>query len=182
MMRQSMHSTPRTSRREPRPIDRRAGRRQWPRQRGLTLIEALAGTLILAWVAASALVAAGRLEIQRGLASMRLEASAVADGLLDGWWANRDKLPRNSSGTAGADGEWTWVTRVVPNEDAAVLGAEVVALEVFRIDGTNGTNETDRIDRTDRTDGVGDARRPLARVEFMLPLPAGTDVRGGEAP
>lgn len=118
-------------------------------RRGMTLVEAVAGTAILGSLLVSILIGASRFQVQAGRAERRLEACGVADGLLEAWWANIGGFPRTGRGSvAGRDG-WSWRTTLVENAGARALGGEVVALEVF---GPGG--------RTDE---------PAVRVELFLP-------------
>jgi hypothetical protein len=113
---------------------------------------------ILGGVLVAVLVAGARLTTQQGRAAQRLEACRMADGLLESWWPEREKLPRRGGGAVpGADG-WSWRTLVVENAEAEALGAEVVALE------------------------IADARQPdaaLVRVELLLARKADADAGGG---
>ncbi|MBE3070513.1 MAG: type II secretion system protein [Planctomycetes bacterium] len=102
-----------------------------PSRRGVTLVEAVAGTAILGSLLVSILIGASRFQAQAGRAERRLEACRAADGLLETWWAKREEFPRSAQGAVpGRDG-WSWRTRVVESEEARALGGEVVALEVF---------------------------------------------------
>jgi type II secretory pathway pseudopilin PulG len=112
------------------------------RRSGATLVEALAGLVILGTLLVAVLVANSRLHRQRGRTAQRLEAVRVADRLLDGWWQKRDEFPRRDEGAVAADRSgrsWSWRTSVVENEDADALGCEVVALEVFAVTETGRT-------------------------------------------
>ena len=101
------------------------------RPAAVTLVEAVAGTAILATVLVAILIAAGRLRTQSARAERRVEACRIADGLLRAWWPERQKLPRDDSGQVPDHPGWTWKTQPVANEAAEEMGAAVVALEVY---------------------------------------------------
>jgi len=98
---------------------------------GLTLVEAACGMALLGGLLVGIILAGARLARQQGRAERRIEAAGIADALLAGWWAERDEFPRADTGDVPGEGGWRWRTRVVPRDDAAALGAEAVALEVF---------------------------------------------------
>lgn len=126
-------------------------------KRGITLVEAVAGTALLGSLLVAVLIASSRLQVQRARSEARLAACGVADGLLEGWWEERDEFPRRAEGPVpGRDG-WRWRTEVVENGAAADLGGEVVALEVFAPGGSPGPAEG------------GQPLEPAVRVELVLP-------------
>ena len=104
---------------------------------GITLVEVLAGTVILGTLLASSIVAAGRLEAQSARSELRVEACRVADQLLETWWTDRSEIPRSDSGLTGVDQQWRWRTCIVDSDAGQEFGAEVVALEVFPADGAH---------------------------------------------
>ena len=77
------------------------------------------------------LMAHASMQRQLGRANKRIDACRVADELLNGWWGDKDKLPRSGSGEAEGVHRWTWLTKTVENDDAGAMGGEVVALEIF---------------------------------------------------
>lgn len=116
---------------------------------GLTLVEALAGTVILGTLLGGIVIADARLIQQAGRAARRVEACRIADGLLERWWAKREEFPRNSAGEVQGHEGWRWRTRTVNNKAADALAAKVIAVEVFS---------------PGRRDGS-----PSVRVEILLP-------------
>jgi hypothetical protein len=64
-------------------------------------------------------------------AELRLEACAAADRLLAGWWAERERFPRNGSGPVAGRPGWTWQTRTRESEVAAAFDADIVVLRVL---------------------------------------------------
>jgi len=114
----------------------------------LTLVEALAGTVLLGTVLAAVLLADGRLAQQESRAQHRLEAQAAANSLLAAWWSDRDALPLAADGDVPGHDGWRWRTAVVPNAVAEELGANVVRLEIV--------------------DATSDSPHPLASVEVLV--------------
>ena len=124
--------------------------KSWRRRAGATLVEALAGMVLLGTLLVAMLVAKGRLTIQAQRAENRLQACQVLDGLLEGWWPDRKALPRSDTGGVPERPGWRWRTQIVESQSADAMRAQVVAVEVF------APNTRDRL--------------PAARVEILLPL------------
>lgn len=104
----------------------------WRRpRRGTTLVEALAGTLILGTLLVSILTAKVQLEGQGRRATARITACEVLDGLLNQWWTDPASLPRADQGDVPNYEGWRWRTRTVQSRSASAVGAEIVAVEVF---------------------------------------------------
>jgi len=121
--------------------------RRW--SRGLTLVEASLGLAILGTLLAAVVVGGARLTGAR----LRLEACRLADEMLSAWWAKREEFPRTGEGPVPGHERWRWRTRLVEHPQAAALGAEVVALELFVSEGG---------------DEAAGAAPPAARVELLL--------------
>lgn len=112
---------------------------RWRRsRRGITLVEAIAGSAILGSLLVAILLGAARLQAQAARAQRRIDACRVADRILEGWWAKRDEFPRRAEGSVAGRPGWTWRTQVVENESARALRGEVVALAVFGPDTREG--------------------------------------------
>jgi prepilin-type N-terminal cleavage/methylation domain-containing protein len=105
-------------------------RRFRPFSRGMTLIEVLAGLVVLGTVLASVAVARSRYMHQAALADQRAAAVTAADRLLNDWWRQSEPLPQNASGQI--DEQLTWRTHVLVNPAARQLGADIVRLEMLR--------------------------------------------------
>jgi len=116
-----------------------------------TLVEALAGMAILGGVLVTMLIGQARLVAQQARADERLEACRLADALLESWWRDRDRFPRNESGTISGTRSWQWRTQPVANDEAVAVGAEVVALELRREDAAQ--------------------EQPSLRIEVLLAAP-----------
>jgi Tfp pilus assembly protein PilV len=108
------------------------------RRRGLTLVEAVAGTVLLGTLMTGLLLAHVRMLRQARRAELRLEACSVADGLMAAWWADRANLPREGTGPVQGRPGWSWRTRTRESEVAAAFLADVVVLRVFAPDLSPG--------------------------------------------
>ena len=102
----------------------------------MTLIEVVAGLVVLAVLVSSLTLARGRLARQSAEARTKLQATQAADRLLASWIGGTtdgpDAIPVAATGPLqGAEG-CTW--RTTPRDDPAAgrLGATVVRIEVFR--------------------------------------------------
>ena len=102
-----------------------------PPARGFTLVEALAGSLLMASLLVAMLLAMSRMNIQSRRAEDRVQACAVLDSLMQQWWRNQRRLPQNQFGQVPGRPGWRWQTRTINNPDLQILYAEVVAVEVF---------------------------------------------------
>jgi hypothetical protein len=125
-------------------------RKSWRRPAGVTLVEAVAGTLVLGTLLVSVLTAKVQLDGQARRAAAKIAACEVLDGLLNGWWADPDGVPLWAQGEVPSHAGWRWRTRVPQRLDAKALQAKVVAVEVF------APGQTDKA--------------PAAAVEILIPL------------
>lgn len=131
-----------------------------PRARGFSLVEALAGSLLLGSLLVAMLVAMSRMEMQSRRAEDQVQACAVLDGLLEEWWQDRDNFPDGDSGEVPDHAGWWWRTRGVANPDARILHGRVIAVEVF-------------------SPQTGDSL-PAARTEVLLPAVTETNASGAK--
>ncbi len=102
-----------------------------PRPRGATLIEVLAGLVVLGTVLSAVVIARGRFVRQWAVAEQRLDAVRAADGLIENWssgggWA----VPMRGEGLI--EERYLWRTMPVGDENARKLNAVVVRLELYR--------------------------------------------------
>ncbi len=119
---------------------RKTSGRPWAsRRRGVTLVEALAGAAILGTLLVCILVANARLTAQDRRSAERIEACRIADGLLGRWWSGGRRLARDAAGDVPGSAGWRWRMGVVTDEDAEVMDARIVRLEVFAPDTEGGT-------------------------------------------
>ncbi len=100
----------------------------WRRSAGLTLVEALAGTLILGTLLVSIILGQSRLVSQSVRAKEKLQAVRIADALLAQWWQDVTSFPRDGTGEVDSQPDWTWQTRRIDNQQAQVLHADAVEL------------------------------------------------------
>lgn len=102
---------------------------------GFTLVEVLAGLILMATVMASAMTAFNRHQKQV-VASRRLQSATVyADAILQELSARRGGIPDSSSGVVAAQPTWRWQTQTVGLAAPVGVPAKVVR---FRILQTNG--------------------------------------------
>jgi len=118
------------------------------RRRGVTLVEAAAGTAILGTLLVGIVLAGVRLGAQTRASEQRIEACRAADQLLQTWWADPARLPREGGGEVAGHPGWTWRTQKTAGCFAAEMGIDTVSLEIH---------------------APGAADRPAARVEFLVP-------------
>jgi hypothetical protein len=121
--------------------------------RGATLIEILAGLVILGTLLVSVAIARGRFLRQLAESDRRLAAVRSADKLLATWMSGPPQnVPIGSAGMLEKPDDFSWSTRPARDPAAARLGAILVRMEVF--------------DRS-RTASTG-AGAPVFAVEFLL--------------
>ena len=103
------------------------------RQRGLTLIEVVAGLALLGGLLSGILMAYGRHVLQVRRAQLRLQAAAAADRLLAGWFgAPESGLRRHGDGRVPGDKRFRWRTHPLETTEVqGVTGIQVVRLEIL---------------------------------------------------
>ena len=98
---------------------------------GVTLIEVLAGLVVLGTLLVSVAVARGRFVRQWSEADRKLAAVQAADAQVARWLAGPgDAVPVNAEGAVDALPNCVWRTRIIPDAAAAKLGAAVVRFEI----------------------------------------------------
>jgi type II secretory pathway pseudopilin PulG len=98
----------------------------------VTLIEVIAGLVVLAVLVCAVTLARGRFMRQWEAAQRRTQAAEAVDRMLAGWMggAGNDSIPVPARGSlAGVEG-CAWRTEWVTDAGAARLGAGVVRVEV----------------------------------------------------
>jgi type II secretory pathway pseudopilin PulG len=121
-------------------------------RRGTTLIEVLAGLVILSTLLVSLAMARGRFLRQWAQADQRIAASREIDQLMEQWLtASPPAVPIDSNGITDGVQHHPWQTVVIPSPQASAVGAIVVRLQVFQ------NNEK---------------QSPLASVDVLLRDPA----------
>ncbi|HEV8290472.1 MAG TPA: hypothetical protein VGP94_01050 [Tepidisphaeraceae bacterium] len=97
--------------------------------RGATLIEALAGLVVLGTLLVSITIARGRFVRQRALAEQKIAAAVAVDAMVSKWMAGSGSaIPHASAGHLEGLPNHTWHTRVVENRPD--LNASIIRLEV----------------------------------------------------
>jgi hypothetical protein len=118
------------------------------RAAGTTLIEVLAGLVILGTLLVSLAIARGRFLRTWTDADRRIAATREADGLVEGWLSGSpSSVPLSSQGFTDDAARRLWRTTPIPSPEAATVGAVVVRLQVF--ENTS-------------------AAAPLCQVDFLL--------------
>jgi type II secretory pathway pseudopilin PulG len=100
----------------------------------VTLIEIIAGLIVLAVLVSAITIARGRFMRQWGEGQRRLDAAAAVDRMLAGWLGGEgaDNIPVPARGLLNGVEGCTWRTEWVPDAAATRLGAGKVRLEVFQ--------------------------------------------------
>src|SRR6266566_405840 len=102
------------------------------RARGVTLIEALAGLVILGTLLVSITIARGRFIRQRGLAEQKIAAAAAVDRLIAKWMAGSGAaIPVSAQGPLDGVANHSWRTHTIHDQSASEMGASIVRLEVI---------------------------------------------------
>src|SRR5580765_3308310 len=97
--------------------------------RGATLIEALAGLVVLGTLLVSITIARGRFVRQRAQAEQKIAAANAVDALISRWMAGDGAaIPLSDAGPLDGLPNHTWHTRVI--ESKLDLSASVIRLEV----------------------------------------------------
>jgi type II secretory pathway pseudopilin PulG len=97
--------------------------------RGATLIEALAGLVVLGTLLVSITLARGRFVRRRAIAEQKLAAATAVDALVSKWMTgNGAAIPLSDAGVLDGLPNHTWHTRVI--EKRPDLNASIIRLEV----------------------------------------------------
>lgn len=105
------------------------------RQRGVTLIEILAGLAVLGVLISSIMIARGRALRQWADADAKVQATRAVDTLLASWLADPtgpDRIPVPATGQLADLPDCTWRTTFFADPATRQLGVGVVRLEVFK--------------------------------------------------
>src|SRR3954466_15939902 len=106
------------------------------RASGATLIETLAGLVVLGTLLVSITIARGRFIRQRAMAEQKLAAAAAVDAMMNKWMAGSGSaIPLSASGPLEGVPNLSWRTRVIENKPD--LAASIIRLEV-----ANPSNQT----------------------------------------
>ena len=99
--------------------------------RGFTLVEVLAGSVLLGTLLVTMLVANARLTNQAARAELRVQGCRIADQLLAQWWVDPASFPSSDSGSIDTYPGWRWQTTALANMQAEALHAQAVRLALF---------------------------------------------------
>ena len=124
---------------------RRKPAKYWRQAPAMSLIEAVAGTVLLASLLVSVLAARDRLMVRSRVVAQRAQAAEVIDELLRDWWQDLPGLPRGGEGEVPGRPGWRWRTATLEREDAAAVGGQVVQVDVFAPQWSD-TSPTGRIE------------------------------------
>lgn len=117
-------------------------------RRGTTLIEVLAGLVILSTLLVSVAIARGRFLRQWADADHRLAAVHETDKLLETWLSGPPQsVPISAQGMTDGPSPHPWRTQIAPSANAQSVGAIIVRLQLF----DHSANEA-----------------PLVQVDFLL--------------
>ena len=118
----------------------------------MTLVEVMAGLVVLGTLLAAVTVARGRFLRQWAEAERRIQATRAVDALLSEWLSGSPQaVPIHSQGPlVGGASNQVWRTQAMRDPAGSELGAIVVRLEVF--DAAN-------------------SRKSTLTVDFVLPTP-----------
>src|SRR5437667_11221298 len=98
----------------------------------MTLIEVLAGLVVLGTVLASVTIARGRFMQQTARAQQKIQAARAVDEMISGWLSGPpDLIPVPAQGALEGTSRLTWQTRWQQSFAAESLGARGVHLAVI---------------------------------------------------
>ncbi len=100
---------------------------------GFSLVEVLAGTILLATLVVGVLVAMGSHQHKIRFSRQKLTATQLADQLLDRWHTKGDTVPLASNGFLSADGSLGWQTQVVQTRLLCGVPVNVVRLNLLSL-------------------------------------------------
>src|SRR3954463_11233756 len=104
----------------------RAGARRVAKRRGVTLVEVLAGLILMGTVLASVLIARGRFVRQWAQAEQRLAATRAADAMMSRWMSGPPQaVPVPAQGPVDGLAGYVWRTRSLVSREADAIGADV---------------------------------------------------------
>lgn len=102
-----------------------------------TLIEVIAGLILMGSLVASGLVALSSHQHAILLAKQKLQANQIAEMLLTNWYEVQGRVPLRDQGIIGSQSGWIWRTQPVGLRSVCGLEANVIRLEVLGQVGRN---------------------------------------------
>jgi hypothetical protein len=118
----------------------------------MTLIEVVAGLVILGTILASLAIARGRFARQWSVADRKLNAVRALDALVADWMnVPGSSVPLNRQGAVPDAAKLIWRTRVLSDPAATKLCAAIVRVDIF-----------------DRADAEREMATPIASVDLLV--------------
>lgn len=96
-----------------------------------TLIEVLAGMVLLAGVVSATLVALSSHRRASELLGKQRSALLVADALLSEWYQSSSQIPVPSQGAVGIASDFVWRTRRVGTQQVCGVWTDTIRLEIM---------------------------------------------------
>lgn len=141
-------------------------------RRGSTLIEVLAGLVVLGTLLVAVSMARARFMRQWADADKRLEATRAADAMLAGWLATPSAtVPIDANGPLGGVPNYVWRTSLIRDPDATRINAYIVRMDVYDMAGS----------RKKAVFSVDFLRHDYPKIKPAAPPPA-KKVPGGKTP
>jgi hypothetical protein len=135
----------------------------------MTLIEVIAGLVILGTILASLAIARGRFARQWSAADRKLAAVRALDAVVADWMnVPGSSVPLNRQAAVPDAPKFIWRTRPIPDPAATKLSAVIVRVEIF-----------------DRADADRDSAIPITAVDLLVhlaPRRASRPVASAEGP
>jgi hypothetical protein len=127
----------------------RRGKSWPPRCTGATLVEAVAGTVLLGTLLVYIVLARVQMDSQSRRSQQSVTACRIMDNLMNKWWKDPGNMPRNGQDDVPHEQGWRWRTRSRQQADALALYSDLVTVEVFAPDA--------------------DDESPAVKIEILLP-------------
>ena len=100
----------------------------------MTLIEIVAGLVILGTILASLAIARGRFARQWAAADRKLAATKAVDEMIAGWMESTPpRVPLNREGVLPGVAKHVWRTRVLRDAGAQKVLADIVRVEAYEV-------------------------------------------------
>ena len=115
-------------------------------RRGVTLIEVVAGVLLLSTLLVSIILTHSRHALQVRKAQRRLAAIEATDNLLVRWFDSPHGVPLEREGTFHRRLGLAWRTTIIDRQQGQIFGADVARLEVFDLKDTEAVKPIVTID------------------------------------
>jgi hypothetical protein len=100
---------------------------------GFTLLELIAGSVLMATLLVSLILAIAQQRSSQKLAEDRQTATMLADQLLAEWMDTAQGVPLGGRGVLPSMNQWFWRTSVIGNQSLFGKPAAVVRLDIIRL-------------------------------------------------